>query len=95
VDVQNITKDLIRKEIAHRSLILIEKTLLKDWKTQSGPPLSPPLSQRSELPPSNSEAGTEPLAAELTLRAEADLEKGLTMEVKHMPELFAGFRIGL
>jgi hypothetical protein len=92
---KNITKDPIRREITYRSLVLIEKTSLKYVKTQSGPSLSPPSSQRSELPPSCSEAGTGPLAVVQTLRAVADLERGLTMEVKHAPEPFTGFCIGL
>jgi hypothetical protein len=87
--------DLIRKEIIHRSMALTEKTSLKDWTTQSGPPLSPPSSRRPEPPLSSSEAGTEPLVAEPTLRAEAYLKRGLAMEVKQVPELFVGFRIGL
>jgi hypothetical protein len=40
------------------------------------------------------EGGDEPLAAEPTLSAEANLEKGLTMEVD-MPKTITGFWIGL
>jgi hypothetical protein len=84
-----------KKKITYRSLLLVEKASLKDWKTQSGPSLSPPSSRRSEMPPSCSEAGTKPLATEQMLRAVADLERRLTMEVKQAPEPFVGFWIGL
>jgi hypothetical protein len=82
MDVQIITKDPIKRKITYRSVVKAEKTLLKDVETRSGPPLSTPSSRRSNLPPSSSDAGTKPLAAVPTLRAVADLKRGLTLEVE-------------
>jgi hypothetical protein len=73
VAVKKITKDPIRKRITHRSLIVVEKTSLKDVTEQSGPPLLPPSSQRSGQPPSRMNAGTKPLAFDPTLNAVANL----------------------
>jgi hypothetical protein len=72
VAVQVITKDPIKRKITHGSLIHVERTSLKDLKKQSSPSL---------LPPSRMDAGTTPLVSNPTLNAEADLKKGLTMEV--------------
>jgi hypothetical protein len=91
VDVQTVTKDLIRNKITHRSLVYTEKTSLKDGRIQSSPSLSPSLSRRSQLPPSYSEAGMTPLAAVQKLSAVVDLKRGLTLEVKHAPMPFIGF----
>jgi hypothetical protein len=73
-------------------LINAERTLLKNLQTQISPFLIPTPSLRSGQPPSRKDAGTTPLASQPTLNAEADLEKGLPMEV-FLPEPFAGFRI--
>jgi hypothetical protein len=73
VAVQIITKDPIRKNITHRSLIDVEKTTLKDLTEQTGPPLLPPSSQRSGQPPSRMNAGTKPLVFNPTLDAVANL----------------------
>jgi hypothetical protein len=88
-----IIKDPIRKILTHRSLIVVEKTSLKELTEQSGPPLLPPSSQRSGHPPSRMNAGTKPLAFDPTLNVVANLWKGLTKEVA-LPELVAGLRIG-
>jgi hypothetical protein len=75
-------------------MINAEKTPLRDETKQTGPSLSPPSSRRwrSRLPPSSPEAGTKPLAAEKTMSAVADLERGLSREVIQAPESFTGFR---
>jgi hypothetical protein len=90
---KNITKDPIRKIISLRSLIVVEKTSLRDAIEQSDPPLLPPSSQRSGQPPSRMNAGTKSLAFDPTLIAVANLHKGLTKEVM-LPELVAGLKIG-
>jgi hypothetical protein len=59
---------------------------------QSGPSLSPSSSWSSKLPPSSTETGMKPLVAEKTMCAEADLEKGITLEVEQVPESINGFR---
>jgi hypothetical protein len=70
---KNIIKDPIRKIITLRSLIVVEKTSLRDATEQSGPPLLPPSSQRSGQLPSRMNAGTKPLAFDPTLIAVANL----------------------
>jgi hypothetical protein len=88
-------EDLVPDGKTHRSLAKVERTSLKCREKQFGPPLSPPSSQRPELPPLMSEAGTKPLASEPTIPAVADLGRGLPMEVKLLPEPFSSILMGL
>jgi hypothetical protein len=70
-------------------------TSLKNEKKKIGPTLSPPLSQRSKLSPSSSEAGTKPLATKPTMHAVAYLRGSLAWEDKQVPEPFTGVLMGL
>jgi hypothetical protein len=70
-----------QRKITHRPLIYAEKTSLTNMKKRSSPSLSPPMSRRPAKSPSNSEAGTTPLASKPPMDATADL-KGLRRRLK-------------